>query len=396
MNIGYTTMTGDLLHEGHIQFLQSASSLCDHLIVGVTTDELAQKQKRSTWFTFEQRRAVISAIGCVDTVIEHHGQTKVEAYETLNFTSLFIGDDYVGSHEYTSFKQEYPQVNIFYLPRTTGVSTTNIINKFEKRISDNLNVMAHGIGGPLIRLTCDKDQVVIKPILLGFREHNALNGSDSYEISDNLPRNWKTGPVVENKFPMISGVNGHREMKVYKYISHIPWIPFIDVRLVHTDSTPTIANSEMDNISAMQYERTKPTCTYWLYQKYSGDTLSAYMKKIQKTETHHECQQKFLSICTKIRKQIDTLNNIGVIHGDLHPENICVDIDTDVVSFIDFGWCLCDEFEMKRKEREYLEKCLLSDFDWVHFADSLHSYELDMYVQGFDFNSYVNQTFSCV
>ena len=38
--IGYTTGVFDLFHIGHLKILQNARSLCDKLIVGVTTDEL--------------------------------------------------------------------------------------------------------------------------------------------------------------------------------------------------------------------------------------------------------------------------------------------------------------------------------------------------------------------
>ena len=43
--IGYTTGVFDLFHIGHLNILKRARLECDHLIVGVTTDELAQKAK---------------------------------------------------------------------------------------------------------------------------------------------------------------------------------------------------------------------------------------------------------------------------------------------------------------------------------------------------------------
>lgn len=38
--IGYMTMTGNLLHKGHLNLLRTASLLCDILIIGLTTDLL--------------------------------------------------------------------------------------------------------------------------------------------------------------------------------------------------------------------------------------------------------------------------------------------------------------------------------------------------------------------
>ena len=44
--LGYTSGVFDLFHVGHVRILKKASSLCDKLIVGVSTDSLVKKYKK--------------------------------------------------------------------------------------------------------------------------------------------------------------------------------------------------------------------------------------------------------------------------------------------------------------------------------------------------------------
>lgn len=45
MKIGFTVGVFDLLHHGHDRLLTRSCSLCDHLVIGVTSDWLARVQK---------------------------------------------------------------------------------------------------------------------------------------------------------------------------------------------------------------------------------------------------------------------------------------------------------------------------------------------------------------
>jgi glycerol-3-phosphate cytidylyltransferase len=115
--------TFDLLHYGHINLLKRAKELGDYLIVAVSTDEFNwnEKQKKS-YYTYEQRKAMVEAIRYVDLVIPENnwGQKRTDIHD-YNVDVFVIGDDWKGKFDYL---KEYCEV--VYLPRTPEISTTQI------------------------------------------------------------------------------------------------------------------------------------------------------------------------------------------------------------------------------------------------------------------------------
>jgi D-beta-D-heptose 7-phosphate kinase/D-beta-D-heptose 1-phosphate adenosyltransferase len=67
----------DLLHAGHVTYLNEAKQLGDRLIVAVNTDESVRKLKGSTRpvNTMENRMTVLAALGAVDWVVSFSEDT---------------------------------------------------------------------------------------------------------------------------------------------------------------------------------------------------------------------------------------------------------------------------------------------------------------------------------
>ncbi len=114
--------TFDLLHAGHINILHRAKAMGDYLIVGISTDSFNVIKHKEAYHTFENRKMILEAIRYVDKVIpEDSWEQKIHDIETYNVDILVMGDDWEGEFDYLN---EY--CNVIYLPRTTGISTSQI------------------------------------------------------------------------------------------------------------------------------------------------------------------------------------------------------------------------------------------------------------------------------
>jgi len=78
--IVYSTIVGDLFHYGHLQHLEKANFLGDVHICGVLTDDAASSYRKKPTTNFEERKAIISNLRCVDMVIP---QTTLDSTENL-------------------------------------------------------------------------------------------------------------------------------------------------------------------------------------------------------------------------------------------------------------------------------------------------------------------------
>lgn len=115
--------TFDLLHYGHINLLRRAKAQGDYLIVALSTDEFnwREKQKKS-YFTYEERKAMLEAIRYVDLVIpEENWEQKKTDVAKYDIDVFVMGDDWAGKFDFMK-----DQCQVVYLPRTPEISTTKI------------------------------------------------------------------------------------------------------------------------------------------------------------------------------------------------------------------------------------------------------------------------------
>lgn len=132
MVIGYTTGVYDMFHIGHLNILRRAKEQCDYLVVGVSTDELVQKDKNKTpIIPFAERCAIVEAIKYVDKVVPQFDKNKMAAWEKYHFNKMFVGSDWKGTDAWNRFEEEFKPlgVEIVYLNHTDGISSTILREK---------------------------------------------------------------------------------------------------------------------------------------------------------------------------------------------------------------------------------------------------------------------------
>jgi D-beta-D-heptose 7-phosphate kinase/D-beta-D-heptose 1-phosphate adenosyltransferase len=133
-DVVFTNGCFDMLHRGHIEILEKASSLGDYLIVGLNSDASVKRLKGpSRPVMGEQDRAyLLAALSMVDMVIIFEEDTPQQLIEAIVPDVLVKGGDYtleqiVGAD---TVKDHGGKVEIIKL--LDGFSTSKIIEKISK------------------------------------------------------------------------------------------------------------------------------------------------------------------------------------------------------------------------------------------------------------------------
>lgn len=114
--------TFDLFHVGHLNILKRAKELGDYLVVAVSSDRFNEIKGKKCAIPENERMAIVEAIKYVDEVIlENSWEQKIDDIQKHNIDIFVMGDDWKGKFD---FLKDYCEV--VYLPRTDGISTTQI------------------------------------------------------------------------------------------------------------------------------------------------------------------------------------------------------------------------------------------------------------------------------
>lgn len=131
----FTNGCFDILHRGHITYLQEAAQLGDRLIIGLNSDASVRRLKGEArpLVGEEDRAYLLSALSCVDSVVLFDEDTPSQLLETIRPNILVKGGDY--KVEEVIGREFVDSVQI--LSFKDGYSTTNVVNKIVNLVKDN-------------------------------------------------------------------------------------------------------------------------------------------------------------------------------------------------------------------------------------------------------------------
>jgi len=129
--IVFTNGCFDILHAGHIAYLEAAAKLGHHLIIGVNDDASVKRLKGETRpiNVLASRLFLLGSLSCVDAVVSFSEDTPLDLIKHLKPDILVKGGDYkpeniVGAAEVISWGGE-----VKVIPFIEGFSTSKLESK---------------------------------------------------------------------------------------------------------------------------------------------------------------------------------------------------------------------------------------------------------------------------
>ena len=128
----FTNGVFDILHPGHIRYLQEARALGDKLIVGINSDRSARalgKAPDRPINTASERAEVLRALACVDEVVIFDEDTPHEIIKRLQPDILVKGADWGENAIVGRDIVEARGGRVVRIQLAEGYSTTKIIER---------------------------------------------------------------------------------------------------------------------------------------------------------------------------------------------------------------------------------------------------------------------------
>ena len=131
----FTNGCFDLLHAGHVKYLQKARGLGDLLVMGLNSDSSVRRLKgeKRPLIGEEERAHILAALDCIDYVVLFDQDTPLELITALKPHILAKGGDYTADGVVGKDVVEAYGGRVELVSFVDGKSTTNIIERILER-----------------------------------------------------------------------------------------------------------------------------------------------------------------------------------------------------------------------------------------------------------------------
>ncbi|HEC95298.1 MAG TPA: FAD synthase [Thermoplasmatales archaeon] len=132
----------DILHLGHIKYLEEAKNLGDELVVVVAHDETVKRRKHTPIMPQEVRRKIIESLKCVDKAVNGKDGDMFDVVKEIKPDIIALGYDqrFDEKEIEKQLKKEGLNVKVIRCSRYTGDDlngTRRIIRKIADKIASN-------------------------------------------------------------------------------------------------------------------------------------------------------------------------------------------------------------------------------------------------------------------
>jgi rfaE bifunctional protein nucleotidyltransferase chain/domain len=134
MKVVFTNGCFDILHRGHVNYLQASKRMGDKLIVGINSDASVKRLKGGSRpiNSVEDRVAILQALRCVDEVVVFEEDTPLRLIQQIKPDIITKGGDYSPEKVVG-----YGLAEVVIVPLTDGFSTTRIIQNGKREERDS-------------------------------------------------------------------------------------------------------------------------------------------------------------------------------------------------------------------------------------------------------------------
>lgn len=132
--IVFTNGVFDLLHRGHIEYLEEARALGDRLVIGVNSDASVRRLKgpKRPIIPQDERAELLAALACVDLTVLFDDDTPARLIEAVRPDVLAKGGDWALER---IVGREFVEANggrVVAVPLREGLSTSVLVERILK------------------------------------------------------------------------------------------------------------------------------------------------------------------------------------------------------------------------------------------------------------------------